>query len=451
MRLAGRAAVAATLGLVVGLAVSLVAAVWLRSTTPEAGVLWAVAPAGKVAVWTLAGAHGVPLRVEAGAEVSDELGEIGERIGEIFGDNTAERLPSPRGDLQVLLASLTVLAAMGATVAFAMARSEARHLREVVSAAVVTAAVNGVGLAVLAVASTARLGFDARIVRVGVEASAPAAMALVLGALWGGAFALVGGLGAPAVADRLSPRWRASAAAAKRAALVASVASIAVLVVMALEQSSRPGRVGLPADVGAVGVFLLGANVVGAAIVLSHGVSMNVALDAGPLSGFTRLGYVPQGSSSLPSSRWLFLLVPVVAGVAAGRVIKRRLGVGSNVTAAAAFGLVWGAALAVLALLLRVRVLSSFSLGSLAAGGGTSINPFVTFVFGTVWGGVTSFVGMATTSAPEQPLTPALETIAAVAKEEPIEASSPGQRMCPGCGQLVPEDDRFCGSCGRPL
>ena len=450
MRLAPRAAVAAVAGLVAGLAVSVVAAAWLRSTTPEAGLLWAAAPTGKVAVWTLVGAHGVPLRVEAGAEVPGELGEIGERIGEIFGDEPSRRLPSPRADLQVRLASLTVLAALGAAVAFLMSRSGARSAREVFSGASVAAAVNGVALAVLAAASAAGLGFDARIVRVGVEASASVAGALVLGALWGGAFALVGGLAAPAVADGLSPRWRASAGAAKRAALVASVASIAVLVVMALEQSSRPGRVGLPADLGALGVFLLGANVVGAAILLSHGVSMGVALDAGPLSGFTRLGYLPEGSSSLPNSRWVFLLVPIVAGVAAGRVIKRRLGVASNVSAAAAFGLVWGAALAILAFLLRVRVLSSFSLGSLAAGGGASINPLVTFVFGTVWGGVMSFIGMATTSTPEQPLTPALETIAAVTPEEPVQPSV-SQRMCPGCGQLVPEDDRFCGSCGRSL
>ncbi len=447
MRVGGRAAVAGVAGLIAGLLVSLVAAAWLRSTTPEAGLLWGVAPTGKIAIWTLAGAHGVPLRVQAGAEVSDELGEIGSRIGELFGGDTGSTtLPAPRGDLQVRLASLTVLASLGLVIALAMSRSGVRDLREAAAGAVVAGAVNGAGLAVLVAAGAARLGFDARIVRVGVEASMPVGVALVLGALWGAAFALIGALAAPRVAGALSPLWRVSGAAAKRAALVASAVAIVVLIVMAIEQAGGGTGIGLGADLGALGAFLLGANVVGAAIVLSHGPSMQVALDAGPLSGFTRVGYVPQGSSSLPTTRWLFVLVPIAAGVAAGRMIKRRLGDRSDVSAAAAFGVVWGVALGVLAFLLRVRVLSSFSVGSLAAGGGASINPVVALVFGTVLGSVTSYVGMVTAKATTHPLTPPLETIASVTPAAPAEP-----RACPSCGKAVPENDRFCGSCGQAL
>src|SRR5688500_13321946 len=85
MRVAGRAAAAALVALTAGLALSWVAAAWLRSATPQAELLWRIAPPSKVAIWTLGGAHGASLHLEAGAEVDERIGRIGERIGDRLG------------------------------------------------------------------------------------------------------------------------------------------------------------------------------------------------------------------------------------------------------------------------------------------------------------------------------------------------------------------------------
>lgn len=444
--MAGRGAAAAIVGLIAGLLVSFVVSAWLRSAAPEAGLLWRAVPAGKLASWTMTGAHGVPLRIQAGAEVSEELGELGERIGDLFGVETERQAPAPRGDFEVRLASLTVLGVLGAVIGALMARSGTTGLADAATGALAAAAASGMGLSVLAGLGSTRLGFDARIVRVGVEAGASVPFSLVAGAVWGGLFAFIGALSAPRVAEAVAPPWRATGAAMRRGALVAGAGSVIVLIVMAIEQSSRGGTAGLNTDLAAIGVVVLGVNVVAAAAVLSHGATMSVALDAGPLSGFTRIGYLPEGEGTLPVSRWLFVVVPIAAGVAAGRVLKRHLGDRSDVNAAAMFGVVWGLVLAALAFLVRVRVLSSFSIGSLAAGGAASINPFVAFVFGAVVAGVSSYIGMATIrGGPEHGMTPALEAIAATSAQDAATQS------CHGCGATVPPTDRFCGSCGRSL
>ena len=67
MRAAGRAAVAAIVALVAGLVFSFVLATALRSAAPGEGLLSRVAPTPKLAVWTFAAAHGVPVRVTSAA------------------------------------------------------------------------------------------------------------------------------------------------------------------------------------------------------------------------------------------------------------------------------------------------------------------------------------------------------------------------------------------------
>jgi hypothetical protein len=104
--------------------------------------------------------------------------------------------------------------------------------------------------------------------------------------------------------------------------------------------------------------------------------------------------------------------------------------------AAVAFGVLWGVVLAVLALMLRVRILSSFDIAAIQAGGGATINAVLAFVLGTVIAGVLCYIGLVTgREAPSPP--------AAVVPRRP--------RMCEACGSEVPSDDSFCGVCGRPV
>jgi len=167
---------------------------------------------------------------------------------------------------------------------------------------------------------------------------------------------------------------------------------------------------------------------------------MTLSFDAGPFAEWSRLGYVSEGARSLPAMRWVFLLVPTFAGLAAGRVMRSR-GVGVA-AASTGFGAAWGIALAAVAVLLRVEVLSSFSIGSLAAGGGADIDPVIALLSGFVWGSVTSAIGYIAFGEP-QPSTPTPGFPEPAAPVQPVPA-----RVCPSCGATVPAGDRFCAACG---
>jgi hypothetical protein len=468
MRVAGRAAAAAIAALAAGLIVSWVGAVWLRSAVPQAGVIWRIAPPAKVAVWTLAGAHGASLHLEAGAEVDENLGRIGDRIGDLLGREGGllgdDGSAGPRADLDVRLSSLTVLACAGLVMTLVTRMSGAKDLRDVAVAAAIAGGIYAIGLAALTVSADARLGFDLRIVSAGVEASASPVAASAFGALWGAAFALVGGLSAPAVAGTLSSIWRAIGAGLRRAALVSSAAAVVCLVVLALTQQGATSGTGLDPSLGALGAVLLGVNVVAAAVVLAHGPTMQIALDAGPLAEWTQIGYLTQGERTLSPARWLFVLVPLLGGIAAGRVMRKRVSSADAFRVAALFGVLWGIALTVLTLLLRVRVLSNFSLTSLESAGSVAIDPLITLLLSSVWGGITAYIGLVAGSeaeigptveepVPMEPAPAAPELRAAI--EAPVVAPSvampAGERRCANCGRRVPEGDRFCMSCGTAL
>lgn len=437
MRTGGRAVVAAVAALVVGLAVSWVAASWLRSATPEANLLWGVAPPAKTAVWTLAGAHGAALHVEAGAEVDEGLADIGSRLGELLGGESAEIPTTPRADLAVRLAPLSILACVGLVLVGFMRRSGAAAVTEAVVGSALAGAVYGIGLAGLAATSSAGLGVDLSIVRAGVEASVSVGESAVAGVVWGSAFALIGGLTAPAVKERLAPSWRALYAGLFRASWLAAVVAVGGLILMAVTRGGGGG--GLPGDpsLQALAVGLLFLNVIAAAVVLSHGATMDTSFTAGPLSEWSRVGYT---SDFLPSTKWALALVPLVAGFAAGRVMRRKSG---GASLAVAFGAVWGLGLGALAVLLRVRVLSSFDLGSLGAGGGASIDPLLAAVLGFAIGTVTSFIGIISGNRE-----PRAEPVMTQPVAEQVPPTQP--RACPACGRPVAAADRFCSSCGQP-
>jgi hypothetical protein len=98
----------------------------------------------------------------------------------------------------------------------------------------------------------------------------------------------------------------------------------------------------------------------------------------------------------------------------------------------------WGIALTALAFMLRVRMLSSFEIGALGAGGGAAINVVVTFAAGTVAGTALSYVGLVA-GRDREPDAP----VVAAAADRP--------RTCEACGSAVPSGDAFCGVCGRPV
>jgi hypothetical protein len=207
-------------------------------------------------------------------------------------------------------------------------------------------------------------------------------------------------------------------------------------------------------------------NVVAAAVVLAHGPTMQIALDAGPLAEWTQIGYLTRGERALSPARWLFVLVPLLGGIAAGRVMRKRVAGADAFRVAALFGVLWGIVLTMLTLLLRVRVLSNFSVTSLESGGSVAIDPLITLVLSSVWGGITAYIGLVAGSEVEigptieepVPVEPALATPESHARaiEPPVVAPSvamppTAQRRCANCGGRVPEEDRFCMSCGTAL
>jgi hypothetical protein len=167
-------------------------------------------------------------------------------------------------------------------------------------------------------------------------------------------------------------------------------------------------------------------------------VPMDVAFSAGPLARFTSIGYVPAGAELSPA-RWVFVLVPVLTALAAGRAMRKHVDRSDAARAAAVFGVLWGIALAVLALLLRVRILSSFDIAAIEAGGGATINAILAFVLGTVIAGVLAYVGLVTARDESR------------ATQAPAPVIPQRFRTCEACGSEVPVGDSFCGVCGRPV
>jgi len=92
------------------------------------------------------------------------------------------------------------------------------------------------------------------------------------------------------------------------------------------------------------------------------------------------------------------------------------------------YGALWALTIALLALLLRVRVLSAFSVGSLDLGGGSAaVDPLIALVLGFVWGAPSAWIGARRAAAHD-----------------------PGEPMwtCPTCDMQNTQSDRFCVSCG---
>ena len=153
---------------------------------------------------------------------------------------------------------------------------------------------------------------------------------------------------------------------------------------------------------------------------------MAIALDAGPFTGWERMDLFHLGvAGRAPFALVLLAIVPVGAGIVAGRFIARRSALPPS-RIALRFGVLWGFSLALLSLLLRVRVLSSFSVGALDLGGGSAaVDPLVALVLGFVWGAPAAFIGART-------------------------VHDPGRWECPDCSMANTDEDRFCVSCGMP-
>ncbi len=388
MRVLPRSAAASVAALVLGLVLSFGAAVWLRAVAPGPDALWRHAAPAQMAVWVQAAAHGAPVELSGGAEISSERLR---RITGFFG-----RDAEVGGEVGVLLVPGTILLAVAAVFVAGGRRSGARDDGEILTAAAGAAAVYGIALGVLAALATWRTGVGGRIVAAGAEAGVNPWTAGVLAALWAGALT---GAGAASVRDRWSPSTRALGGAWARAVAAGAGTAAIVLVVWA---ASRGETGDADPALIALGVLLLLPNAVGSALVAAHGAPMLVSIDAGPLSGWRRIDYLHGTADGDPAVLgWLFLLVPLAAGLVAGRALGRRMpgpGAWPPFAPAAAFGALWGATLCALAILLRVRMASSFGIGRVAPAGEVAIDPFAALLAGIVWGTAVAYLGMLTVS-----------------------------------------------------
>lgn len=465
MRVLPRCAAAPIAGLAAGLAAALAAASTVRSSFTDAELLWKVVPVHKLAIWILAGAHRVPLRVQVQAGLRS--GGLSDLIGRRF------RVPEVALDASVLVVPVTVLVVVATVSALVARGARPSTTAELWTGAALAGAVHAIVLGALAAIASSGSGFEGRFVQAGVTASPMLVPALVLGFVFGGGFALAGMLGAGTVA--LHPHVRAVGSAWVRAlaaaAVVAAAVSLLATVVHAGGGAEMPGGAGSAVAAGA----LLGANVLAGAIVLAHGAWMTTAFAAGPFAGWARIDYLHFGRQGRPAPAvwWLLLTVPVAAGVVAGRAARRR-GVPAAY-AAAGFAAAWGATLAVLAWLLRVRMLTDFGLGRLADAGSAEAHvPIVAAaLLGAAWGAVTAAVGAATVRGPlagdpsgdpagEQAGDPAGDPVGersgdpAVAPvgqpgggaAQPPPAGAVPAWTCPRCGYVNGAGSRFCGGCG---
>jgi hypothetical protein len=428
-------------GLLSGYISSLLGALWLRGAVPEGDLIASVVSPLRIAAWFLASAHGVPLvvRSAAGVRAPDAPAGIA-RLSELLGAGGSGGSPPGSGEdvvfsFSVVLVPITILAIAGIVTALLVRRAEPSSTRDVLAYAGVSAALYGTGLAIVArLASYVAeitgnlapdLGLGSASGRVVVGIGAKPIAALLIGAVFGAAFAAAGGMSALSMRRAIAPDVRVTLLGWMRglgtaAGIFAALMALGGIVAVISGRAPKASLVGL-------GGYLLAGNAVAAAIVLAHGASMAIALDAGPFTGWERMDLFHAGvaGSSAPEALWLLVIVPIVAGVVAGRFIGRRTALPAA-RVAVRFGSLWGLSLALMALLLRVRVLSSFSVGALDLGGGSAaIDPLVALVLGFVWGTPTAFIGARS-------------------------VHDPGRWTCPECAMANTESDRFCVSCGTP-
>ncbi len=420
-------------GLLAGYLTTLVAAMLLKAGVPDADLIWNTVSPLRVSAWLLEAAHGVPteIRSAAGVVAPDVPGSVG-RLSELLG-GTEDVVFS----FSLFLVPLTVLAVVGIVVALLVRRAAPQNTAQLLRWTAICAATHGTALALIAWASSYSfvaegrlapdLGLGAASGHVAIGVGHRPVVALLIGAAWGGAFAAAGGLsslrlrGAIASDDRIVLLgWMRGLGFA--AGIVAALMFVGGIVAAVMGRAPSPALSGL-------GALLLSGNATAAALVASNGVSMAVALDAGPFTGWERMDFLNVGPAgdAAPPFVWLSLVLPLAAGLVAGRFARRR-STFSGPGIAVRFGVLWGLTLAVLALLLRVRVLSSFSIGGLdLGGGGASFDPLVALVLGFAVGTIAAYTGVRTIRA----------------------AAAAGETWtCPTCGIVNARSDVFCVSCG---
>jgi hypothetical protein len=429
-----RAAVSSALGLVAGYLTALVAALLLKVSVPDGDLIWNLVSPLRVAAWILESAHGVPtvIRSAAGVSSPDAPGSIG-RLSELLGGGEDVVF-----SFSLFLVPMSILAIAGVTVALAIRRSRPQTTKQVGVWTAVCAATHGVGLALIALLSSftfaaegnlaPELGLGAATGHLAIGVGHSVFVAFAIGAAWGAAFALAGGLSSLplragiASDDRIVLRgWMRGLGVA--AGIIAGAMLLGGL--FAVVSGRAPSL-----TLVALGGLLLSANATAAGLLASNGVSMAVALDAGPFTGWERMDFLNVGASgdAAPPFVWLALLIPIAAGVVAGRFARRRAR-SPNLGIAVRYGLLWGLTLAVFALLLRVSVLSSFSVGGLdLGGGGAAFDPLVALATGAVLGTIAAYLGTRSVSAQE---------------------AVPATWVCQGCGITNATQDRFCVSCGK--
>ena len=418
-------------GLLGGYLVSLAAAVWLRLAVPGGDVLSSVVSPLRVAGWLLTSAHAVPLAVRsaAGVRSPDAPGSIG-RLSEVLGGGEDVVF-----SFSLLLVPIAMLATTGIVVALLARRWRPASTGDVMRFAAVAALVHGIVLAFVGWMSSVgffieadlapELGLGSATAHVALSVGARPAIALLLGVVFGAAFGIAGGLSALPLRETLDPSSRVVLIGWMRALRVAS-ATVAVLLALGGLGALIAGRAPSASLVG-LGGLLFGANAVAAGVLFTHGASMAVALDAGPFTGWERVDFLNVGTSggAAPPFVWIVALLPLAAGIVAGRFIRSRSSL-TTIAIALRFGALWGLSMAVLALLLRVRVLSSFSVGSLdLGGGGAAFDPLMALVLGAIWGTAGAAFGARISLS-----------------------SSAATWTCAECGIGNAEQDRFCVSCG---
>ncbi len=435
-------------GLGIGYLASFVAALLLRASSPDAELLWNLVSPVRVATWMLASAHAIPLivRSAAGVTAPEAAGSIG-RLSELLGGGEDVVF-----SFSVVLVPISILAIVGITVALLVRWTNPATTRDVLRTVAIVAAVHGGALAVAARLSSIDLLFEGTLApdlglgaatgRVGLGIGPSPAAAFGVGALFGAAFAAAGAISSLEVRASLAPRTRVVLLAWMRglgtaAGVIASVLAVGGL--LALVTGRAPAF-----SLFVLGGFLLGANAVAAGVVLVHGVPMSIALDAGPFTGWERMDLLHFGVSGSASPKVLLIgvLVPIVSGVVAGRFCRRRSDLSAGAIAVR-IGALWGLSLAVLAMLVRVRALSSFSVGAIDLGGGSAaFDPLVALVVGFAWGSVTSFVGA------HVPTVMRARALAGVRSSLGSLAGESEMWSCPRCRMPNTTDDRFCVSCG---
>lgn len=441
---------ASVAGLGFGYAAALVSAFSLRLFASDAGVVWNLISPLKLGAWILTSAHAVPLVVRSAAGISapEAAGSVG-RLSELLGGGRDVAF-----SFSVVLVPLSILAIVGATVALLMRRSPIRSGRDVLVASGLAAGVHGGALAIAAWSASIDLTFEGTLApdlglgaasgRLDLRIGHSPIVALVIGAAFGGAFAAAGGMASLNVRATLAPQTRVVLLGWLRgvgtaAALIASVLAIGAIVALI---SGRSPSLGL----FALGGYLLAANAVAAGILLVHGGSMAIALDAGPFTGWERMNFLNFGVSGSGAPRALLLgvVIPIVSGVVAGRFCRRRTELSTS-RIAVRLALLWGLTLAVLALLLRVRVLSSFSVGELQLGGGSAaFDPLAALLLGFALALVTSYFGALTL-----PRTTEIESVRAeLSSLASGVQGAPATWDCSHCGFPNATEDAFCVSCG---